>query len=252
VQEFGIEAGSIACHIPQERVHAQGAWQPRDAFLLVLVNMKPGCDCEEEHLQVNAELELQKARRQLSSLQKQKEQMQRVHSSKIGEIMTLAIRLLEQILELEDSIDANLASGALGVANSGASAAPAVDVRSPRLSQIFQRLHGGVYEMRTQTQTHPEFSKYHSSAQTKGSLSQFKDTRVLSPRAGWGNVGDSLLPEAHSAIPTWNIQTPTRGMLMFLNMQMSEITGMPQFEREFLEEVALAANVHAHDLKVFR
>jgi hypothetical protein len=41
-------------------------------------------------------------------------------------------------------------------------------------------------------------------------------------------------------------------MLMFLNMQMSEITGMPQFEREFLEEVALAANVHAHDLKVFR
>jgi hypothetical protein len=231
-------------------VHAQGAWQLRDTFLLVLVNMKPGCDCEEE--QFNTELELQKARRQLSSLRKQKEQMQRVHSSKIGEIMTLAIRLLEQILELEDSIDANLASGAHGVANSGASAAPAVDVRSPRLSQIFQGLHGGVYEMRTQTQAHPEFSKYHSSSQTKGSLSQFKDTRVLSPRGGWGDVGNSFLHEAHSAIPTWNIQTPTRGMLVFLNMQMSEITGMPQFEREFLEEVALAANVHADDLKVFR
>lgn len=214
--------------------------------------MKPGCDCEEEHLQVHAELELQKARRQLSSLQKQKEQMQRVHSSKTGEIMTLATRLLEQIFELEDSIDANLASGALRVANGGASAAPTVDVRSPRLSQFFQGLHGGVYERRTQTQAHSEFSKYHSSSQSKGSLSQFKDTRVLSPRGGWGDVVDSFLPEAHSAIPTWNIQTPTRGMLVYLNMQMSEIISMPQFEREFLEEVALAANVHADDLKVFR
>lgn len=233
-------------------MRAQGAWQARDAFLLVQVNMKSGCDCEEEHLQVNAELELQKARRQLSSLQKQKEQMQRVHSSKTGDIMTLATRLLEQILELEDSIDANLASGALGVANGGASTSPAVDMRSPRLSQLFQGLHGGVHEVRTQTKAHPEFSKYHSSSQPKGSLSQFEDTRVLSPRVGWGDVGDSFLPEAHSAIPTWNMQAPTRGMLVYLNMQMSEITGMPQFEREFLEEVALAANVHADDLKVFR
>lgn len=183
--------------------------------------MKADCDCDEEHLQMSAELELQKAWRQLSSLQEQKEQMQRVHSSKRGEIDTLATSLFHQILELDDSIDAILASEALKVAFGGASEAPVVDMRSPR--PFFQGTQGGVHEM-----------------------------RVLSPRGGWGSVGDFFLPEAHSAIPALQIQAPTRGMLVYLNMQMGEITCMLQFEREFLEEVALAANVRADDLKVFR
>ena len=53
--------------------------QRHDAEFASLVLTKPGYDCDVEHLQANAELQLEAALLQLSSLQEQKEQMQRLH-----------------------------------------------------------------------------------------------------------------------------------------------------------------------------
>ena len=233
--------------------------QRHDAEFASLVLTKPGYDCDVEHLQANAELQLEAALLQLSSLQEQKEQMQRLHSSKMELIVTLATRLFEQVSELDDAIGVSLyqlllSSGALemegGALQTRAPTAPAVDVRSPHLSQFFQGVHSGGKGMRMQARTHLELSNY--SSQSPGSLSQLKDTSASSPRGEGMLVGASGPPPAHSEISTWPAQEPTRGMLVYLNLQMRDVAEQPQFETELLEEVALAANVRADELKVLR
>lgn len=232
--------------------------QRRNAEFASLVLSETGYDCGAEHLQANAEVQLEAALLQLSTLQEQKEQMQRLHSSKMEAISTLATRLFEQISELDDSIGVSLyqlllSSGARemegGAAHTRAPAAPAVDVRSPRLSQFFQGVHSGV-KGRVQTRTPLELSNY--SSQSLGLLSQLKDASASSPRGERMIVGASCPPPAHSETSTWPTQEPTRGMLVYLNLQMRDIAERPQFETELLEEVALAANVRADELKVLR